>query len=553
MEAAYARLIGGMVRRSAVMIAIALALIGAGAWGIARLPAGFLPAEDQGYVIVAVQLPDGASLERTQAVLDRVHEIAAGTPGVQRVIGIAGISVLDNSASLANAGVAYVKLKDWSARGAGEDLRSIYLRLLGGLDGVKEAQSIVLIPPSIQGIGNASGVTMMVELRDGSFDFAKLEALSRAIVADAGTQTGLARVQTTFRARTPQLSVEVNRTKAEELQVTVGQVFQVMAAYLGSQYVGQITKFGRVFQIYVQADAAARLKPSDIEGLYVRNQAGDMVPLGTLLRVTPTVGPALISLYNLYPAATIVGSPAPGFSSDQALALMEQIAERALPRGTGFEWTAMSYQEKVVGSQIYFVFGFAVLLVYLVLAGQYESWTAPLSVILAVPLALLGPVIALSILGLDNNLYTQIGLILLIALAAKNAILIVEVAREERHAGKPLFESAVDAARARFRPILMTSFAFILGVVPLVLATGAGANARRSIGIAVFSGMLASTCLAVLLVPSFFVVVQRYEDWRAARKQRRAVPTVVPIAEEQPTMSTRDGSVSTRAKPDGVR
>jgi HAE1 family hydrophobic/amphiphilic exporter-1 len=251
----------------------------------------------------------------------------------------------------------------------------------------------------------------------------------------------------------------------------------------------------------------------------VRNKNGDMIPLGTLVTLTPTVGPSLISLYNLYPTATIIGLPATGFSSGEAMKLMEQIAAKTLPPGAGYEWTGMSYQEKVVGKQMYVVFALAMLLVYLVLAGQYESWLAPVSVIMAVPLSLVGPVSVLLGLNIDNNLYTQIGLVLLIALSAKNAILIVEVARELRAEGKEIAEAAIEAARARFRPILMTSFAFILGVLPLVIATGAGASARKSIGITVFTGMIASTCLAVLFVPSFFVMVQRFEEWRVSRKQ----------------------------------
>jgi HAE1 family hydrophobic/amphiphilic exporter-1 len=267
----------------------------------------------------------------------------------------------------------------------------------------------------------------------------------------------------------------------------------------------------------VQADAAFRLRPEDVANLSVRNAAGAMIPLGTLVKVTPVTGPSLISLYNLHPSATLVGMAAQGYSSGQAAQLMDEIAARTLPPHVGTEWSAMSYQENLVGNQMYIVFAMALLLVYLVLAGQYESWYRPLAVILAVPIALLGPVIALTALKIDNNLYIQIGLVLLIALSAKNAILIVEFARELRADGRPIAEAAVEAARARFRPILMTSFAFILGVLPLVLATGAGANARASIGITVFTGMLASTCLAVLFVPSFFVIVQRFEEWRIGR------------------------------------
>jgi HAE1 family hydrophobic/amphiphilic exporter-1 len=321
--------------------------------------------------------------------------------------------------------------------------------------------------------------------------------------------------------------VEVDRVKAETLHVTVDQVFSALASYLGSSYVDQFNKFGRTFQIYVQAESQFRLRAREIENLKVRNQEGAMVPLGTLVKISPAVGPSLVSLYNLYPSATIIGLPAQGFSSGEAMQLMEQIAQRTLAPGAGFEWTAMSYQEKAVGNQIYYTFALALVLVYLVLAGQYESWYAPISVVLSVPLALLGPVSVLIGLRIDNNLYTQIGLILLIALSAKNAILIVEMARELRvRAGKSLVDAAVDAARARFRPILMTSFAFILGVAPLVAATGAGASARKSIGITVFSGMIASTCLAVVFVPSFFVVVQRFEEWLAARKKLRSMKEV---------------------------
>ena len=518
-ERGYVGLIGHMVARSGIMVIVALIAAGIGVWGIARLPTAFIPIEDQGYVMVGVQLPDGAALGRTQAVLNEVTKLALATPGVNSVVAVSGISVLDNSATLPNAGVAYVVLKDWSLRGkgTGADLPSLYRNLQDKLNKLPDAVAFVLIPPPIQGIGNASGFIMQVELRDGSFDYTKLQTLSRTIAADGNSQTGLTHLVTPFRADVPQLQVLVDRVKAETLNVSVGDVFAALSAYIGSSYVNQFNEFGHTFQVYVQADAKYRLQPHDIEQLTVRSQNGDMIPLGTLVQVRQTVGPALISLYNLYPTASIVGGPAQGFSSGESLSLMEQIAGKTLPRGTGFDWTAMSYQEKAVGNQIIYAFGFGLLLVYLCLAGQYESWIAPLSVILAVPLSLLGPVIALTSLGLANNLYTQIGLVLLIALSAKNAILIVEVARERRIEGEAILQAAIDGARARFRPILMTSFAFILGVAPLVTATGAGASARASLGLAVFSGMLASTCLAVLFVPSFFVVFQRFEEWRKPR------------------------------------
>jgi HAE1 family hydrophobic/amphiphilic exporter-1 len=516
LERGYAGLIHHMVIHAGAITVIAFAIIGLAFWGLARVPTGFLPIEDQGYLLVSVQLPDGAALARTQAALDRVSTIARKDPSVAQVISIAGVSVLDNSATLANAGVAYVVLKDWSER---DDLRTVFTRLAPALDAV-DARVVVLPPPPIQGIGNAGGFTMQVELRDGSTDFAKLQNVTNTMVANAQSQSALQRVSTSFRAVAPQFRIEVDRVKAETLHVPVDQVFSTLATYLGSTYVSQFNKFGRVFQVYAQADAQFRLRPREIENLWVRNQQGDMIPLGTMVSIEPVVGVPLISLYNLYPSSSIIGLPAAGFSSGEAIRLMDANAARTLPPGMGTEWTAMSYQEKLVGNQMYFVFAMALLLVYLVLAGQYESWYAPLAVILSVPLALTGPVLVFEMLHIDNNLYTQIGIVLLIALSAKNAILIVEVAREHRvREGKPLFDAAVEAAIARLRPILMTSFAFILGVVPLVIASGAGASARKSIGITVFSGMIASTCLAILFVPSLFVVVQRIEEWRAARKR----------------------------------
>ena len=522
-ERGYVRLIGRMAAASVVSVTIALLIIAGALYGLTRVASGFIPIEDQGYLLVAVQLPDGASLDRTQKVMEQVAEIAKKTGGVDQVLTVAGISPLDNSASLANAGVAYVTLKPWSERGKGEDLLPLFLGMNRAMQAVMDARILVVPPPPIQGVGNASGFTLQVELRDGSFDFTKLQSLTNTIVQSALSQTGLQRVQTTFRSDAPQYRIDVDRVKAQTLHVSVDQVFSTIQTFMGSTYVVQFNKFGRTFQAYVQADAKFRLRPEDITNLSLRNSEGQIVPVGTLASIVPTTGPPLISLYNLYPSATIIGSPAQGFSSGEATTLMEQIAGRTLPTGTGYEWSAMSYQEKLVGNQMYLVFGMGLLLVYLVLAGQYESWYAPFSIVLSVPLALLGPASILLALKIDANLYVQIGLILLIALSAKNAILIVEVARERRiKEGHPIVRAAVEAAQARFRPILMTSIAFILSVVPLVLASGAGASARKSIGITVFTGMIASTCLAVLFVPSLFVVVQRFEEWVGSRKKKPA-------------------------------
>jgi HAE1 family hydrophobic/amphiphilic exporter-1 len=460
-------------------------------------------------------------------------------PGVEHVVTVSGLSVLDNRASLANAGVAFVVLKDWDVRlkEQGQDLRSIAGRLNGALQGVSGAIAFALPPPSIQGIGNVGGFTMQVELKSGNFDYALLQSLTNAVVANANSQSSLQRVATTFRAGAPQFFVKVDRIKAETLKVTVGQVFAALAGYVGSNYVAEFNKFGHVFQIYTQALPRYRATADDIRNLKVKAGDGTMTPIGTLADVMEVQGPSLISLYNLYPSSTVVGGAAPGFSSGQSLDIMDQIGKDLLPTGTGYEWTALSFQEKQVGNQTYYVFCFALLLVYFVLAGQYESWLLPLAVILGVPLALLGTVAALTYLGATNvaaaqagvastNLYTQIGLILLIALGSKNAILIVEYARQRRAEGMDTVKAAVEGARLRFRPIIMTSFAFILGVLPLVLATGAGASARISIGIAVFYGMIASTCLVVVFVPSFYVVMQRIEE----RWKRRAMkPNGAPL------------------------
>ncbi len=527
-ERGYVRIVAAMTRRSGLMVVLALGLVVLAVWGLARVPTAFLPNEDQGYLIVSAQLPDGASKERTDAVMQQISTIARKAPGVESVITVSGISVLDNFASLANAGVAFVVLKDWDLRlkQKGQDLRSIVINLNRSLHGIAQALVFALPPPPIQGIGNVGGFTMQVEIRNGDFDYGLLQSLADTVVRAGNAQSALQRLNTTFRANAPQLSVTVDRTKAETLGITVGNVFSALSTYVGSSYAAQFNKFGHVFQLYTQALPTYRASAGDIRNLKVRAGNGTMTPLGTVVDIKEVQGPSLISLYNLYPSATIVGNPAPGFSSGEALDIMDQIGQHELPPGTSYEWTAMSYQEKAVGSQMYFVFGLAILLVYFVLAGQYESWILPLAVILGVPLALLGTVGVLTALGAANNLYTQIGLILLIALGSKNAILVVEYARQRRAEGMDIATAAVEGARLRFRPILMTSFAFILGVLPLVVATGAGAGARRSIGIPVFSGMIASTCLVVVFVPSFYVVMQRLDE----RRRRRSVRNDTTVA-----------------------
>ncbi|MBV8131331.1 MAG: efflux RND transporter permease subunit, partial [Alphaproteobacteria bacterium] len=524
-ERAYTGLIARMVRVSGLTVVIGLLLSAAGIWGIARLPTAFIPNEDQGYLMIAALMPDGAALGRTTAALDGATKIAQDTPGVENVMAITGMSVLDNFADLENAGVSFVTLKPWDQRSKaqGTDILSIAEHIQKGLNAAPDGRLFVLAPPPIQGIGNAGGFQMQLELLGGSFDYQKLQEVTQQLVKAAAADPRLEHVQTTFSPGAPHVSVTVDRARAETLRVSVGDVFSTLSSYLGSTYINEFNKFGQVFQVYAQADSQFRLQPDDLLNLYVKSQDKQMVPIGAVAHLGSEVGPSLVTLYNLYPSSTIVGGPAPGVSSGQALAAMEEIASKVLPKDVGYEWTTMAYQEKLTGNQLYYLFGLSVLLVYLCLAGQYESWILPLAVLSAVPLALLGPVVALTSLGAANNLYTQIGLILMIALSAKNGILIVEMAREGRLVhGRPIREAAVEASRLRFRPILMTSVAFGMGVLPLVLATGAGANGDKSLGISVFSGIIASTGLAVLFVPSFFTVLQGFDEWRKARKKAPA-------------------------------
>jgi HAE1 family hydrophobic/amphiphilic exporter-1 len=349
-----------------------------------------------------------------------------------------------------------------------------------------------------------------MQLQDrGGVGINELQTMVQEIIQDGNSQSGLTNLNTTFRAHAPQLFAEVDRTKAKTLEIPLSNVFNTLQAYLGSAYVNDFNKFGRTWQVTVQADHEYRIESDDIRRLDVRNSAGQMVPVGTLVDVEQILGPQTILRYNLYPAASITGEAAPGFSSGQGLLLMEQLANAKLPPTMGFEWTGMSYQERKVGSEALLVFALAITLVFLVLAAQYESWTSPAAVILVVPLAVLGVVIALLMKGADNNVYTQIGIVLLIGLASKNAILIVEFAMAERAAGKGYLEAAVDAAKLRFRPILMTSIASIVGFMPLVVASGAGAASQRAIGTAVVGGMAAATVMSLLFTPVFYVVMQR--------------------------------------------
>ncbi|KPF52856.1 transporter [beta proteobacterium AAP51] len=510
LEAAYMRLIGGLIRFKWPSAAVAVGLMAVALVGFIRIPTSFIPTEDQGYLLLSVQLPDAAALGRTQAVLDDISQRVRRVPGVKHAIAVAGVSATEGNTPLPSAGLVYVTLHDWKERtGEGQDLRSLYVKLSALLAEIPQAQSRVLLPPPINGLGLAGGFQMQLVLKDGSNDWSKLDGAAQAMVERARGDPRFQEAFTPLRVNVPQLRMELNRARAEALGVSVSDAYDTVQTYLGASFVNLFSALGQNYTVYVQADPDTRRDLAAIGELTVRSKGGEMVPLGTFTKFTATSGPAVASQYNLYPTATLLGAAAPGVASGEAMAALEEFAAELLPPGVGYEWTAMSYQEKLVGSSVVLVFGLALVLVYLVLAGQYESWRTPLPVLLSVPLALVGTVGALLAVGLPNNIYVQIGLVLLIALSAKNAILIVEVASELIHQGHGVAEAALEASRRRLRPILMTSLTFILGVVPLVLSSGAGAAARISIGITVLSGMVASTVLAVAFVPVFTALLLR--------------------------------------------
>jgi HAE1 family hydrophobic/amphiphilic exporter-1 len=506
----YAHLLQGLMNnRKTASVVGGLLIIGA-IVGLIKLPTGFIPNEDQGYLIVATSLPDAASLERTQLGMQQVVGAIEKIPGVDRIVSIGGVNALNNNASQSNAGVMYVILKPWDARGKekGQDLKAIYVGMSTALRDIQDVKAQVLLPPAIPGLGLSGGFQMQLMLTDGSNDFKKLEDATENFLAAARALPEISAIFTPFRNNVPQLTLSFNTARAETLGVSIGDAYDVLQNSLGSSYVNQFFKYGQTYQVFMQADGKSRMTADQISRLYVKNKSRDMVPLGSFIDIVESTGPAIASQYNLYPTAAILGAGAAGYSSGQVIDALEKLAKTNLSESVTFEWTAMSYQEKLVGSTVVLVFALSILLVYLVLAAQYESWVAPIPVILAVPLALVGTVIALFFTGLANNIYVQIGLVLMIALASKNAILIVEVALEAKREGLSLVDAALKASHERFRPIVMTSIAFILGVVPLLTASGAGAAARVSIGITVFSGMIASTCLAVALVPIFFVQIE---------------------------------------------
>ncbi|TJW54649.1 MAG: efflux RND transporter permease subunit [Mesorhizobium sp.] len=521
---AYAHGVRFLIRLRWIMLGIFAAGLVATYFVWQRLPSTFLPVEDQGYFFVVIQLPDGASLERTDAVARKARDILQNTPGVDIVGSISGLNFL-TSAAQSNSAVEFAILKPWDERGPDQSASKLVADVRSKLMELPEAFALSFDPPSIPGIGTTGGFEFQVEDLTGRGS-AALNDATQAVLAEARKQPELNPQQlfSSFSTSTPQFNYDLDRNKAKLLGLSLPDVFNTLQIYLGSLYVNDFNLFGRTFRVTIQADKDARAGAADISRLYVRNASGGMVPLSTLGKLVPVVGPETVPHYNNNASALINGGAAPGFSSGQAVAAMERAAATALPKDFGYEWTGITYQELKAGSIASIVFGLAMVFVFLILAAQYESWAMPFMVLLAVPLALFGAFVALLMRGMQIDVYSQIGFVMLIGLAAKNAILIVEFARRRREEGLSIVDAAMEAARLRLRPILMTAFAFILGVLPLMFSTGAGAASRQSIGTTVFGGMVAATILSLVFVPVFYAVIEQLRE-RGSKSEPVAEPT----------------------------
>jgi HAE1 family hydrophobic/amphiphilic exporter-1 len=506
----YGTIVGGLTRKAARSMLLLVIVLG-GIYALGKVvPGGFIPDEDKGYLFVAVELPEGSSLQRSDEVLKQVEGIVNNTEGVRSAIALAGMNVL-NSLSFPNSALMFVGLDDWSER---EDPKLHAKALSEALNrkfhAIPGARVFAFGPPPLPGYGNSSGFTMQLQDRaGGSVD--QLAGYVGQVIAAAAKRPEIGRVSTTFQPSTPQIRVDLDREKARTLGVPVDSVYQTLQAYLSGLYVNDFVKFGKVYKVFLQAEPQFTSKPTDIGRFYVRNNDGRMVPLSTLVEVSKISGPNFATRFNLYLAAEMMGVPAPGYSSSQALKAMEEVMA-AMPSNIGYEWSGLTLQEKKSEGQAGIIFGMALVFVFLLLAAQYESWTLPFAVLLSVPTVIFGTLVGLLLRNFEMNIYAQVGLVMLIGLAAKNAILIIEFAKMKREEGMPTLEAALEGAKLRLRPILMTSLAFILGCVPLMMASGSGAASRSTMGTGVVFGMGIATLIGLFLIPVCYVFVQRFAD-----------------------------------------
>jgi len=491
-------------------------------FGFANTPTGFVPSQDKQYLVAFAQLPDAASLDRTEDVIKRMSDIALKQPGVENAIAFPGLSI-NGFTNSPNNGIVFVALKDFDQRkDASLSANAIAAELNGKFAGIQDAYMAIFPPPPVMGLGTIGGFRLQIEDR-GNLGYDELYKQTQNIIAKSRSVPELAGLFTSYTVNVPQVDAAIDREKAKTHGVAISDIFDTLQVYLGSLYANDFNRFGRTYQVNVQAEQQFRLEAEQIGHLKVRNDRGEMIPLATFIKVSDTAGPDRVMHYNGFVTAEINGAAAPGYSSGQAQAAVEKLLKEELPNGMAYEWTELTYQQILAGNTALFVFPLCVLLAFLVLAAQYESWSLPLAVILIVPMTLLSAIAGVMIAGSDNNIFTQIGLIVLVGLACKNAILIVEFAKDKQEEGLDPLAAVLEACRLRLRPILMTSFAFIMGVVPLVLSSGAGAEMRHAMGVAVFSGMLGVTFFGLLLTPVFFVLIRRHVERREARKADRAL------------------------------